>query len=112
MGVCDGTSVSGRSFDNNGPFVSAATDVEVIARADHSARLRTSALQRNFAARYRLSGKRPCFEKTRRPKPLIDSDFNLLGMPIVHNVGAMAKRSWAKYCFQARDNLSDPPVVE
>ena len=101
MGVCDGTSVGGRSFDNNGPFVSAATDVEVIARADHSARLRTSAVQRNFAARYRLSGKRPCFEKMRRPKPLVDSDLNLLGMPIVHNVGGYGQTKLGKVLFSS-----------
>ena len=86
MGVRGRASVSSRSFDNDDPFVNAATDVEVIARADRSARLRTGAVQRNFAAHYRLSGKRARLEKARRPKPLIDSDFSrvFLGMPIVY----------------------------
>ncbi len=61
-------------------------DVEVIARTDHSARLRTRAIQRNFAAGDGLSGKRARFENACRPKPLVDSDFSrgFLGMRIVH----------------------------
>ena len=78
-------SVSSRSFDNNDPFVNAATDVEVIARADRSARLRTGAVQLNFAARYLLRGKLARFEK-RAASATVDSDFSrvFLGMPIVH----------------------------
>ena len=59
----------------------------MIAWANRSARLGTDAVQRNFAARDRLSGKRARFEKARRPKPLVESDFSrvFLGLPIVHS---------------------------
>ena len=65
----------GCSLNNDAPFVRAAADAKVIARTDDPARLRTSAVERDLASRKRVSSKRPRFEKTRCPEPLVDSDF-------------------------------------
>jgi hypothetical protein len=37
----------------------------------------------------------------RRPKPLVDSDLNLLGMPIVHNVGGYGQTKLGKVLFSS-----------
>lgn len=85
LSVRSRASVNRGPFDND-PIVSAATDVEVIAGADRSTRLGTGSVERDFAARDSGSGQRTCFEKTRRPKPVVDSELSrgFLGTLLVH----------------------------